>query len=161
MRAYSKATYSSEPEKKIRQPHMPTRTHSIALNQRESTLSHIHITLLKKDSICAFRRDEYALSGPKSVTKEAYIKAVLKVKSNLIKSFKKQQIIVERVTGRAVCSVAAKRLVTKALQVRKEHAGSHSKLSEQFKACKSKKLKISGRVVTALTEPYILELTSL
>ena len=31
------------------------------------------ITLLKK-SLCAFRRDKYALSEPKSVTKDAYMK---------------------------------------------------------------------------------------
>ena len=34
----------------------------------------------------------------------------------------------KRVTGKAVCSVAAKRLVNKALQVRREHAGSLLKI---------------------------------
>ena len=73
-----------------------------------------------------------------SITREAYIKdlknsllSTPKVKSKyqlLIESFKKQQTIVKRVTGKAVCSVAAKRLVTKALQVRKEHAGSLLKI---------------------------------
>ena len=50
------------------------------------------------------------------------------VKSNLIESFKKQQTVVKTVTGKAVCSVAVRRLVTKALQVHKEHAGSLLKI---------------------------------
>jgi hypothetical protein len=81
------------------------------------------------------RRDKYALSEPKSVTKDAYIKDLqnhllsdTKVKSNVIKSFKKQQTVVKRVTGKAACTVVAKRLVSKALQVRKEHAGSLLKI---------------------------------
>ena len=70
-------------------------------------------------------------SEPKLVSRKGYIKDLKssllsnpEVKSNVIKSFKKQQTVVKRVTGKTVCSVAAKSLVTKALQVRKEHAGS-------------------------------------
>ena len=47
---------------------------------------------------------------------------------------------------KSCCILAGKKLVTEALQVRKEHAGNYSKLSEQFKAYKSMKLKISGSV---------------
>ena len=75
------------------------------------------------------------MSEPKSVTRETYIKDLKsrllnnpKLKSKLIESYKEKQTVVKRVTGRAVCSVCssveAKRLVTKALQVCKEHAGS-------------------------------------
>ena len=97
------------------------------------------------------------------VTREGYIKdlknSVLsdsEVKLNLIESIKKQQTVVKRVTGKAVCSVAAKR-------VHKEHTGHYSKLSEQFKACESKELKISGRVVTQLQKnpTFMIQLTSL
>ena len=51
-----------------------------------------------------------------------------KAKAKLIEAFKKQQTVPKRITGKAVCIVAAKRLVNKALQVRKEHAGSLLKI---------------------------------
>ena len=105
-------------QEKRRQLHVSTKRHAIALSHRKKNLLHVHITLLKK-SLCAFRRDKYALSEPKSVVKDAYVKDLKssllnnpEVKSKLIESFKKQQTVVKRVTGKAVCSVAAKRLVT-------------------------------------------------
>ena len=66
----------------------------------------------------------------------------------------------KRVTGKAVCSVAAKRLVTKTLQIHKEHAGSLLKI---VKPCKSKELKILGRVVTQLRQnpTFKIQLTNL
>ena len=78
-----------------------------------------------------FRRNRYVLSEPKPVISDACLKNVLskllgnkKAKAGLIKAFKQQQTVVKRVTGKAVCSVAAKRLLNKALQVCKEYAGS-------------------------------------
>ena len=159
-------------QRKRRQPHALIQRHDTALKHRKRTLAHVHIThQRKKRYVPSCRRDKYALSEPKSVIKDAYIKDLeshllgnTKVKSNLIKSFKKQQTVVKRVTGKAVCSVAAKRLVTKAIQARKEHMqGHYSKLSKQFKACKSKELQILGRVVTQLRQnpTFMIQLTSL
>ena len=71
-------------------------------------------------------------------------------KSKLIEAFKKQQT--SEKSDRQSCSVAAKRLVTKALQVLQGH---YSKLSEQFKAGKSMELKMG--YYTALTEPYFYD----
>ena len=88
-------------------------------------------TAHNKESLNAHRRASYALSEPKPVTKEAYLKDLqshllgnTKTKTRLIKAFKQQQTTMKRVTGIAACNVAAKRLLNKALQVRKEHAGS-------------------------------------
>ena len=48
-----------------------------------------------------------------------------KAKAQMIEAFKKQnKPDGKRVTGRIVCEVAAKRLLNKALQMCKEHAGS-------------------------------------
>ena len=89
----------------------------------------------EKESICAYQRDKYALSEPKPAKVKLYMRDMqtnmldnTETKSKLITAFKKQQAVVKRVTGKAVCIVAAKRLVTKALQVRKEHAGSLLKI---------------------------------
>ena len=152
-------------QKKRRQPHALTQRHATALNQRKKNSSSCAYYSSKKESICAFKRDEYALSEPKSVTREAYIKDLTsslvsntKVKSNLIKSFKKQKTVVKRVTGKAVCSIAAKRLVNKALQVRKEHAGSLFKIVRTVQS-----MQINGAedfregCHTASTEPYFYD----
>ena len=81
--------------------------------------------ICNRESINAYKRDKYVLSEPKPVTKDAYHQNNLlgnkKAKTGLIKAFKQQQRVVKRVTGKAVCSVAAKRLLNKTLQVRKEH----------------------------------------
>ena len=77
------------------------------------------------------------------------------VKSKLIESFKKQQTVLKRVTGKAVCSVVAKRLVTKALQVRKEHAGSLLKIVRIVQSMQIKGAEYFGEGChAASTEPY-------
>ena len=104
-------------------------------------------------------------SEPKPVIREAYLKDVLsklvgnkKAKAGLIKAFKQQQTIVKKVTGKAVCSVAAKRLLNKALQVRKEYAGSLLKTVRTVQS-----MQISGAedfwegCHTVSTEPYFYD----
>ena len=153
-------------QRKRRQPHTLIQRHDTALKHRKRTLAHVHIThQRKKRYVPSCRRDKYALSEPKSVIKDAYIKDLeshllgnTKVKSNLIKSFKKQQTVVKRVTGKAVCSVAAKRLVTKALQVRKEHAGSLLKIVRTVQSMQIKGAEDFGEGChTASTEPYFYD----
>ena len=81
-----------------------------------------------------------------------------KAKAGLIKAFKQQQTIVKKVTGKAVCSIAAKRLLNKALQVRKEHAGSLLKTVRTVQS-----MQISGAedfgegCHTVSTEPYFYD----
>ena len=81
-----------------------------------------------------------------------------KVIASLITAYKKQQPLVKRVTGKAVCTIAAKRLLNKALQVRKEHAGS---LLKTIRTVQS--MQISGAddfgdgCHTASTEPYFYD----
>ena len=105
------------------------------------------------------------LSEPKPVTRNAYLIDLennllgnAKCKSNLIKAFKKQQTTVKRVTGTAVCKIAAKRLLHKALQMHKEHAGSLLKTVRTVQS-----MQISGAddfgegCHTASTEPYFYD----
>ena len=164
-RAYSKASYSIEPEKKKAASRAYKKArYSIEAKVMSSSTRAYYSS--KKESLCAFRRDEYALSEPNSVAKDAYIKDLKssllsnsKVKSNLIKSFKKQQTVVKRVTGKAVCSVAAKRLVTKALQLHKEHAGSLLKIVRTVQSMQIKGAEDFGEGYhTASTEPYFYDL---
>ena len=150
---------------KKRRLHVPTQRHAIALSHRKKNSSTRAYYSSKKESLCAFRRDKYALSEPKSVAKNAFIKDLKnsllsnhEVKSKLIESFKKQQTVVKRVTGKAVCSVAAKRLVTKALQVRKEHAGSLLKIVRTVQSMQIKGAEDFGEGChTASTEPYFYD----
>ena len=71
-------------------------------------------------------------------------------KADLITAFK-QQTVVKRVIGKAAC-VAAKRLLNKALQVRKEHAGSTVQ-SMQITGAKD----FGEGCHTVSTEPYFYD----
>ena len=64
-----------------------------------------------------------------------------------MKRLSTQQTSVKR---KAVCGLAAKRLVDKALQVRKEHAGLLLKTIRTIQSMQIKELKISMRVVIQL-----------
>lgn len=69
----------------------------------------------------------------------------------MIKAFRKQQTVVK--SDWQDCSVAG--WLTKLYRHVKNIQDNCSKLSEPFKACKSKELKIWGRVV--ITEPYFCD----
>ena len=91
-------------------------------------------------------------------TKEAFVKDLqnfllsnTKAKANLIKAFRKQQTVVK--SDWQDCSVAG--WLTKLYRHIANIQDNCSKLSEPFKACKLKKLKIWGRVV--ITEPYFCD----
>ena len=83
-----------------------------------------------KKSIRATRRGRYALAEPKPDVRQMYVKKIQrrllgnsKARVRVTAAFKKQEgnLVkrMSRVLGRAVCSVAAKRLLNKALQMRK------------------------------------------
>ena len=64
----------------------------------------------------------------------------------------------KRVTGKAFCSVAAKRLLNKALQVRKEHAGSLLKTVRTVQSMQINGAEDFGKGChTASTEPYFYD----
>ena len=84
--------------------------------------------------ICASRRGRYALAEPKPAAKEFYVKEIQRLLLNdkearvqLTEAYKKQYKSaakrLPRVMIKAVCRIAVKRLLNKALQLRKEHAG--------------------------------------
>ena len=60
----------------------------------------------------AYQRDKYALSEPKPAKMKLYMRDMqanmldnAETKSKLITAFKKQQVVVKRVTGKAVCQL--------------------------------------------------------
>ena len=68
-------------------------------------------------------RDKLNLFEPKPVAKDNYRKELqthllgnAKAKSCLIREFKRKQSVAKRVTGKVVCTIAAKKLLNKALQ---------------------------------------------
>ena len=98
-----------------------------------------------KDDICLTRRDRYILSQPNTGDKERYLKSLqanllndFEARSELMKTFRKQHESVakriRRVLGRTACRLAARRLLHKALQVRKDHAGSLLKCITSIKS---------------------------
>ena len=106
------------------------------------------------------------LSEPKPITKKAYLVDLenqllgsAKDKSDLIKAFKKQQTGIKKVTGRAVCKVAANKLGNKALQARKEHAGSLLKTVRTVQRMQISNAEDFGEegCHTASTEPYFYD----
>ena len=159
-RATSKARYQQNPAKK--RLASKTQYKKNAAKKNSSTRAYYS---RNKESLCASRRDRYVLSEPTLIQKKAYMKelqskllADAEAKSKLIESFKKQQTVVKRVTGKAVCSVAAKRLVTKALQVCKEHAGSLLKTVRTVQSMQIKGAEDFGEGChTASTEPYFYD----
>ena len=87
---------------------------------------------LNRDSICAQKRAKNALGEPKLDVKDMYVKEILshlladaEARSLVSDSFPKMHINDKiNVSVKAMCRVAAKKLLNKALQIRREHAGS-------------------------------------
>ena len=79
-----------------------------------------------------------------------------KIKAQLIKAFKKlNKPDGKRVTGKVVCKIAAKRLLNKSLQMRKEHAGSLLKTTRTIQGMTITESKDFGEGChMATTEPY-------
>ncbi len=109
------------------------------------------------------------MAEPKPDVKELYLKAMQahmlhdsEARSELTKAFKKQHAIVakrvSRALGSTACRIAAKRLRNKALQMRKEQAGS---LLQSTRAIKSIQIKGSEDFglgcQTASSEPYFYD----
>ena len=104
-------------------------------------------------------------SEPKPAPKDAYLKDLesnllgnKKAKEGLIKAFKQQQTIMKRVTGTAIRKIAAKRLLNKALQVRKERAGSLLKTIRTVQSLQISSAEDFGEGChTSSTEPYFYD----
>ena len=145
-RAYSKRSYTKNPTAKSKQ----------------SQAYYAHNT----ESRCAYRRARYVLAEPKRDVQEQHVKELQnrlllnsEARVQLITAFKKrQEIRMPRVMSKAVCRMAARRLLNKSLQTRKEHVGS------LLKACRLiKSLQIEGKedfgegCHTASAEPYFYD----
>ena len=122
-----------------------------------------------KQSICAKRRDKYSLCEPKLPKIEMYLQEIQanllensKARLALIKALKKQHETqaeqARGVLGKTACRLAAKRLLNKALQVRKEHAGCLLKMARSIQNLQIKGKNDFGESShTASTEPYFYD----
>ena len=123
---------------------------------------------LHKEDICLLRRARYVLAEPKPAVKEVYLKETqahllcdFEARSELIKVFKQvHKSVAERmprILGKTVCRLAARRLVNKALQMRKEHAGCLIRSIRSIKCIQIAHREHFGkRSHSASTEPYLL-----
>ena len=87
---------------------------------------------LNRYNICAQKRAKYVLAEPKPDVKHMYVKEIqsqlladAEARSQISDIFPKMHINApQKVSATAMCRVAAKKLLNKALQIRREHAGS-------------------------------------
>ena len=99
--------------------------------EREKRLPYVY-AWLSTVIICAQKRAKYALGEPKLDVKAMYVKEILshlladaEARSLVSDSFPKMHMNDKiNVSVKAMCRVAAKKLLNKALQIRMEHAGS-------------------------------------
>ena len=120
-----------------------------------------------REEICASKRGRYALSEPKPAAKEFYVKEMQRhllndsgARIQLMEAFKRQykSAANRKVMIKAVCRIAAKRLLNKALQLRKEHTGTLLKTTRAVSS-----LNIKGRddfgegCHTASSDPYFYD----
>ena len=118
-KAAARQHYSTNPEKK--------RAYSrqqYSANPAQKRLPHVH-TWLSTMIICAQKRAKYVLAEPKPDVKDMYVKEIqsqlladAEARSLLSDSFPKMHINAKnKVSGTAMCRVAAKKLLNKALQI--------------------------------------------
>ena len=105
------------------------------------------------------------MAEPKPDVKDMYLKEIQanllgnsEASVQLIKAFKKQhESLVKRthrVVGKTVCRLGAIRLLNKALQMRKEQAGSLLKTTRSIQSLQMRSGNLGEGCHTAATEPY-------
>ena len=164
MKAAARAHYRFDPEKKKafrRANYIKKRAANLATSKAYYASN--------RKSIRANRRGRYALAEPKPDVRQMYVKKIRgrllsnrKARARVTAAFKKQEGSLakqmSRVLGRTVCSVAGTRLLNKALQLRKEHAGCLLKTTRVINA-----IQITGSedfgvgCHTASSEPYFFD----
>ena len=116
--------------------------------------------------ICASQRVRYALAEPKPAAKEFYVKELQQLllkddeaRVQLVKAYKRlYKSAAKRLPAvliKAVCRIAAKRLLNKVLQIRKEHAGALLKTARVVTSLNIKSRDDFGEGChTASSEPF-------
>ena len=116
----------------IQSPKRELLVNNIIIILREKRLPAVHVCRAhNRDSICAQKRAKYELGEPKLDVKDMYMKDILshlladaEARSLVSDSFRKMHINDKiNVSVKAMCRVAAKMLLNKALQIHREHAG--------------------------------------
>ena len=122
-----------------------------------------------KKSICEYRRSMYVLAEPKPDVKQQYVKQIQysllhdsQTLVQLIKDYKKQHPDLakrmSRAMSQAVCKIAAKKVLNKALQLRKENVGYLLKNIRLIKCLDIKENEDFGEGVhSAASEPYYFD----
>ena len=122
-----------------------------------------------KTSICEYKRSKYVLAEPKPAIINQHVKQIQcnllqdsQTFVQLIKAYRKQHPDLakrmSRAINQAVCKIAAKKVLNKALQVRKVHVGSLLKNIRLIKCLDIKEKEDFGkRVHSAASEPYYFD----
>ena len=161
-RAASRASYRTNPDKK----RAASRASYVA-NPDKKNSGFMRFYAKHREERCDSRRGRYALAEPKPAAKEFYVKEMQRhllndsgARNELMEAFRRQykSTANRKVMIKAVCRIAAKRLLNKALQLRKEHAGALFKTTRAVNS-----LNIKGRddfgeeCHTASSEPYFYD----
>ena len=167
-RVVSKLKYARNPEPKKDAAHVASKL-KYARNPKVKIGHSKKYYVKNKQSICAKARDKYSLCEPKLAKAEMYLQEIeanllenSKARLALIKALKKQHETqaeqARGVLGKTACRLAAKWLLNKALQVRKEHAGCLLKMARSIQSLQIKGKNDFGESShTASTEPYFYD----
>ena len=126
-RACSRQHYIANPEKRCTY----SRQQYSANPARKKAAAHAYLAL-NHYNMCAQRGAKYVLAAPEPDVKDMYVKEIqsqlladAEGRSQLSYSFPKKHINAKnKVSGIAMCRVLAKKLLNKALQICRKHAGS-------------------------------------
>ena len=161
-RAASRASYVANPDKKraaVRRNYAKTARAKLRFYKR--------FYAKHREERCDSRRGRYALAEPKPAAKEFYVKEMQRhllndsgARNELMEAFRRQykSAANRKVMIKAVCRIAAKRLLNKALQLRKEHAGALLKTTRAVNSLNIKGQDDFGEEChTASSEPYFYD----
>ena len=131
IKAAAREKYSNHPEKKKAASRAYSRQQYSANPSKKHAAARAYMAL-KRDYMCAQKRAKYVLAEPKHDVKDMYVKKIqsqlladAEARSQLSDSFPKMHINApQKVSRTAMCRVADKKLLNKALQLHREHAGS-------------------------------------
>ena len=121
-----------------------------------------------KRDVCLARKARYILAPPKPDVKELYVKEMQgqllgddEARAELMTAFKKLRgSVTKSVCRKVVCRIAAKRLLNKALQIRKEHSASLLKYIRFIKSIQSRIL-VRTVIPCPMSLTFMTHLTSL
>ena len=163
-KAMVRALYRARPEKK-----KAASQAYFARNRSARIKSFRKYHATHKQNICLVKKARYVLAQPKPAVREMYLKGLqatllhdFEARSELTKAFKNEHEslarLIPRVLTRTVCRLAARKLLNKSLQMRKENVGFLLKSIRSIKSTQITQREDFGKGChTMASEPYFYD----